>query len=299
MGTVMGEDVRSERVSAAVDELLRDPEASVARDLDGADEALLGTMRRLARLPELLLPASVPLEQRVLRVQALAAGRQRQLELKRTARRLVVPWAVAGLATVLLIVALFTPFGETARAGFRSVFRLGRTEVRVTPADTASAPQATAQVQGAAISQTLTLAQAERQLPFDLVQPARLPPGFVLDSVTGYTYPDLPAWVPQPFSVELVYRDGLGATLALRQYPITLGEKDRLNTSALNLRAAPIQDVRQVDVGGKPGVLLSLGNESGQTAWQEVVWEQGNLILSLSATGVSEVELMRVARSVR
>jgi len=31
--------------------------------------------------------------------------------------------------------------------------------------------------------------------------------------------------------------------------------------------------------------------------WQEVVWEQGDLILALSTTSLTEEELMRAARS--
>lgn len=298
MRVTKNEQRRAERVSAAVDELLRDPEAA-APNLDPADRALVGTARRLARLPVLLGPVDATLEQRVLRSKARAADRERVQEQVRTGRRLVIPWAVAGLATILLVVALCTPFGQTATASFRSVFRLGRTEVRVTPMETAAAPLTTALVQAAAIPQPLTLAETKQRVPFALPQLAYLPSGYGLQTVTGYTYPGLPAWVPQPFSVEMIYGDGQGHTLSLRVYPITLGEKDRLNTSALNLQAAPIQEVRQVDVNGKPGVLLSLGSESGTTSWQEVVWEQGNLILSLSTSNLDEEELLRTARSAR
>ena len=74
---------------------------------------------------------------------------------------------------------------------------------------------------------------------------------------------------------------------------------DKASISRLNLEATPIQDVRDVDVNGQPGVLLRLGAQGGETVWQELVWEQGDLILALSAASLTEDELMRIARSVR
>jgi len=74
---------------------------------------------------------------------------------------------------------------------------------------------------------------------------------------------------------------------------------DRASISRLNLEATPIQDVRDVDVNGKPGVLLRLGDQGAETIWQELVWEQGDLILALSAASLTEEELMGIARSVR
>ncbi len=88
------------------------------------------------------------------------------------------------------------------------------------------------------------------------------------------------------FRIDLIYDDGQGRQATLRLYPITLG--DRASISRLNLEATPIQDVRDVDVNGKPGVLLRLGAQGAETVWQEVVWEQGDLILSLSAAGLTE-----------
>jgi hypothetical protein len=66
----------------------------------------------------------------------------------------------------------------------------------------------------------------------------------------------------------------------------------------MDLEAAPIQDVRNVDVNGQPGVLLRLGSGRTEAGWQEVVWEQDDLILALSALRLSEAELLRMARSV-
>jgi hypothetical protein len=296
LGISPADRVRAEQASAAVDEIIRNPEAAASGSPE--DMALFETARRLARLPALLRPMDAALEQRILHGHARRALRAPQKGTGRAGRKLLIPWAVAGLAVVLLAAALFTPFGQTAAANFRAVFRLGRTEVRVTPPDAAGAP-AIAPNPAAATRMDLTLAEAEQQVPFALLRPATLPTGYDLKSATGYSFPGLPAWVPQPFAVELLYADDQGHEVSLRMYPITLGDKDRLNTSALNLEATPIQEVQEVDVRGRPGVLLRLSTESGQATWQEVVWEQGNLILSLSSSDLSEDGLLAVARSVR
>jgi hypothetical protein len=143
----------------------------------------------------------------------------------------------------------------------------------------------------------VTIAEGQARFGFEIPQPAYVPQGYGLFSVTSHSYPDLPAWIQQPFFIELVYRHESGDECSLRIYPITLG--DKASISGLDLQAAPIHSVQDVDVGDRPGVLLSLGTEEVPTVWQEVVWEQEELILALSATDLSAEELLRVARSVR
>ena len=282
--------MRAERVSAAVDQLIRNPDAQPG-PMDPADAGLLPAARQLARLPALLGPVDPCLEQRVM-AQVRVAGR-----LARRSPRFRLAWAVAGMAVVLLAAMLLTPMGQTSLASFMAVFKLGRTEVRITPVDTTSTPLATVAAQSKAVRQSLTLAEAQAQVSFTIPQPAYVPPGYSLREVASYSYPDLPAWVPQPFFVELVYGDGLGHELALRVYPIALG--DRASISGLNLEATPIQDVQDVEVNGQPGVLLKVGPDGSKAVWQEAVWEQGTLILALSATHLTEEELLRIAASVR
>jgi hypothetical protein len=218
-------------------------------------------------------------------------------------RRRPVPrlaWAAGVLAVTLLVITLLTPLGQTAVASFMAVFSLGRTEVRITPVDTpsalATALATTVAAEGGALKQSLSLAEAQDATPFAIPQPAQLPPGYRLQRVNTYTYPDLPAWAPQPLFVELVYGDSQGSECTLRVYPIMLG--DEASISRMDLEAAPIQDVRVVEVNGGPGVLLRLGSSRARTHWQEVVWEQGNLILALSASGLSEADLLETAGTV-
>jgi hypothetical protein len=184
-------------------------------------------------------------------------------------------------------------------ASFMAVFNLGRTEVNITPASEPLASLATAEVRSSAIAVSLTLEEAPDRLAFSLLEPSYLPRGFSLAEVTGFTYPELPAWLPQPFSVQLKYADGEGSEFMLRLYPIALGEDGQPAVSRMNLEAAPIRGVREVDIGGRPGVLLQVGRGDGEASWQEIVWEQDDLVLALSTTDLSEQELLRVARSVR
>jgi len=276
----------AERVSEAVDRLLRDPDGAPA---ELAELGLLPAARRLARLPSLLGPVDPAFEQRTMRRMGMAArgGLVRP--------RVRLGWIAAGLAALLLLVTLFTPLGQTAVASFLAVFRLGRTEVRIAPVDTPTIPAATASYDGA-VEEQLTLAQAQAKMPFALPQPAYLPQGYAFEKARSYSYPDLAAWMPQPLSVELVYGNGAGQECTLRLYPIILG--DHASISGMNLEAAPIQEVEKVDVNGQPGVLLQLGIKGAQATWQEVVWEQEDLILALSTSSLPRDDLLEIARSV-
>jgi hypothetical protein len=282
--------MHAEQVTAAVDQLLGDPAARPPR-LDPATDGLLDTAHHLAQLPSLLGPVDPALEQQVMRrVRAGSAPARR--------RPLRLGWAAAALAAILLAGAmLFTPLGQTAVASFMAVFQLGRTEVRITPVDTPSVLRATAVAGGAAVQQHATLEEAQSQVSFPIPQPAGLPPGYALRAVNSYTYPDLPAWIPQPFFVELVYDDDAGHECSLRIYPISLG--DDATISGMNLEATPIRAVQDVDINSQPGVLLQLGTAGDKSGWQEVVWEQGDLILALYSTNLTEADLLRAARSVR
>jgi hypothetical protein len=142
----------------------------------------------------------------------------------------------------------------------------------------------------------MSLAEAEVQLPFALPHPGFLPDGYGLAQVISHSYPNLPAWVPQPFFAELIYEGPGGQKLTLQVYPIMLGEGASI--SGLNLQAAPIEDVQDIDVNGQSAVLLRLGGQDADSGLRQVVWEQGELVLALSSVDVTEDELLRVARSV-
>ena len=141
------------------------------------------------------------------------------------------------------------------------------------------------------------MAQAQQQVSFPIAQPQQLPPGYQLREVLSYTYPELPAWVPQPIFVELVYADDRGGRVLLRVYSIPLGEEATI--SGLNLQAEDIQSVRDVEVNERPGVLLTFGGSRPALALHEVVWEQDERILALSSQYLTQEDLLRIAESVR
>ena len=284
--------MHAERLSAAVDQMIGDPQAQPGQ-VEPSDAALLATACHLVGVVDRLGPAGPALEQRVGRItrQQAAAGRPARRP------RLRLAWAAGGLAALLVLITLLTPTGQTALASFMAVFHLGRTEVSITPAQMALTQLPPAGAASTAVYQDLTLEEAQAQVHFAIPQPAYLPEGYRLRGVRSCTYPDLPAWMPQPFSLDVFYESEQGLQVRLRLYPIALG--DEASISGLNLEASPIQDVRDVDLNGKPGVLLRLGAEGAEAVWQEVVWEHGDLILALSATNLTEDELLRMARSIR
>jgi hypothetical protein len=281
---------RAADLSAAIDQMMLAPDAQPVQ-ASNADADLLDTAQRLAHLPALLGPVDPALEGRVMGI--VRSG----LEPRRPKRRYRLGWAVAGLAIILLLATWLTPIGQTSLASFLSVFNLGRTQVRITPVNTPAAPLATGVAQSTAVQRPMTMEEAQARFGFDIPEPSYVPQGYRLLSVSSYSYPDLPAWIQQPFFIELVYGHDSGDVCKLRIYPITLG--DKASISGLDLQAAPIHTVQDVDVRDQPGVLLSLGTDRVQSVWQEVVWEQADLILALSTTDLSAEELLRVARSVR
>ena len=286
LGSNRDEQRQAEQLSAAIDRMLADAQGeagaadAVPAGMEPAEAGLLETARRLGQLPGLLGPVDAALEQQVMRRVRVAPPPQRWLP----RRRLV--WAGAGLATVLLLALVLTPLGGAAVASFRAVFDLGRTDIEITQATT---PTVTAGL--TAVRQQMTLEEAQSLVAFEIPEPAHLPPGYGLQEVNGHNYPDLPAWVPQPFFVELVYSDGAGS-LHLRIYPIVLGSDASI--SRLNLEATSVEKVQDLVIDGQPGVLLHLGGGD----WQELVWEHGSLILALSSDDLAEGELLQVAQSV-
>jgi hypothetical protein len=289
MSTTRDERIRAEQVSEAVDQLVSDPDAALDLPDPSAAEALAAA-RQMARLPALQGPADPALEQWVM-------GRVRRAEISpRRTPWSRVGWVAAGLVAMLLAAMLLTPMGQTAVAGLMAVYDLGRTNVQISPEYTPTTLPPAAVEGGRAVQQNLTLDEAQDLVSFTIPQPGYLPSGFRLEGVNSYRYPDLPAWVPQPFFVELLYYDSEGDELLLRVYSIGLGEGASI--ASLNLRASLIEHAKDVDVNGQPGVLLQQDRASSGNLWQELVWEQDDLILALASVHLDESELLNVARSI-
>jgi hypothetical protein len=297
------ERFRAQQVAAAVEQLQSstvEPGSTGCHFCDGVDPAdagLLDTARRLAQLPTLLGPVSPELEQTVMRRVRTRCWQSRGWRITSVSvwEQLRKGWVAAGLVAIVLTLLWLSPPGQTAVASFLAIVSLGRSEVAIAPIDDLDA--ATDAAKGSSAQEVLTLAQAEAQMPFTIPQPAYLPPNYTLEGVHSTHFQELPAWIPQPLFVELVYGDGLGHEVTLRLYRTALG--NRASIAKLDLRAAPIRDVVDVKIGSRPGALLQLGTERSGVTWQEVVWERDDMILALSAADLAQEELLRIARSVR
>lgn len=283
------EQVRAAELSAAIDGLLNNSSVEL-EDTSKMETGLVDMARQLSRLPAMLGPVSHDLEQRVLGMVENTVDRPQPKQFYKGVM------AVAAVAATLFLVMAFSPMGHTAMASFMAVFNLGRTEVRITPANDMIEPSSTAEIHATAVQEALSLSEAQGAFGFVIPQPVDLPEGFDLQGTYSYSYPDLPAWVPQPFFLELVYQEPGGKEMTLRVYPIMLG--DRASISGMDLQAKPIQSVEDVEIDGQPGVLLTLGSQQVPGAWHEIVWEQGDLILALSATELGPDTLLKVAGSV-
>ncbi len=288
--TTSDERTRAKEVSVAVDLLLRDPDAAPVLPDPGSTEALAAA-REMARLPALLGPPDAALVERIMQDARLPRRSPRPVPMLKLA------WAGAGLVAVLLVVMLLTPLGQSAVAGLRAVLDLGQTDVRVGPGYTPPATSATTVEGGTAVRQDLTLEEAQSLVSFVIPQPAYLPPGFRLEGVSTYTYPNLSAWVPQPFFAELTYHNSQGEELLLRVYSITLG--DAASISSLNLRAPPIAQVEDIEVNGQPGALLRQEPDRSGAVGRELVWEQDDKILTLFSADLDEEDLLRIAASIQ
>lgn len=287
MRNQQAERQRARKVSHAIDQLLQDPQ-SVPEDLLADDSDLLLTVQRLAQVPSLLGPVDEQWAQRVLNRVQLAQPRPQRLVPQ-------VRWAIAGVLAVVLALVFLSPTGQTAVAEFLAVFNLGRTEILVAPASSPTVALAREESSSPSV-RTLTLEEAQSLVSFAIPQPGDMPVGYQLRAVHSYSFPDLPSWIPQPFFVELVYGHESGSRFMLRLYPIVLGEEASI--ARLNLQATPIQQVQEITINQHRGVLLRLGSDAA-AGWQEIVWEQDDLILALSTDDLSESELLRTARSVR
>jgi hypothetical protein len=125
--------------------------------------------------------------------------------------------------------------------------------------------------------------------------PRTLPQGYELFDITAVSYPDLPAWIPQPFYVELGYGvPGELPSLRLRQYRLMFGQTGRI--TAFQPASELVAQLQEVDVAGVPGALLTF---SGGDATYGLIWERDGLLLELETDRLDQEELLRIARTVR
>lgn len=285
------ERIAAETLSAEIDCLLRGEEAVA---LEGELQAVV---ERLAALNCLFEPPDVALRQRVWtrmqRAQSTRGGWRR--------RPVARAWAAIVLALVLVIALLgVSPVGRLVIAEVMGVFRLEQIEVRVTPRATAQ-PGVEHQVTRQEDLPDLTA--AEKLVGYELLTPASLPEGYELHAVKAVYYDDLPAWVPQPFYIDLDYRPPGGDAhpyyLRLREYRVSFGGPGE-GISALRFATGEVSLAEDVDLDGRRGVLLHLPGAAFPPAEMllEVVWEQDGVVVELMSQELSVEELVAVARLV-
>jgi len=256
------------------------------------------TVERLAAINRLFEPPDAALRQRVWARMQRAQSTARGWPWRAWPRA----WATIALTVVLALAVIgASPRGRQAIAEVMGVFRLGRVEVQVTPRTTVQ-PVVEHLVTR---QETLPdLAAAEELVGYELLTPAALPEGYELRAIKAVYYDDLPAWIPQPFYVDLDYGPSAGDAysyyLRLRQYRISFGGPGE-GISALRFATGEVSMAEDVDLDGRRAVLLHLPGAAFPPAevLLEVVWEQDGMVMELMSQELSAEELVAVARSVR
>jgi len=268
------------------------------KETAGVEGDLWPTVERLAAINRLFEPPDAALRQRVW------TRMRRAQSTTRGWRWRAWPRALAAVAvTLVLAVAVIgaSPVGRQAIAEVMGIFRLGRVEVRVTP-------RATVQP---AVEHRVTrqeslpdLAAAEALVGYELLTPMALPESYALRAIHAVYYDDLPAWIPQPFYVELDYGPPAGDTrpyyLRLREYRISFGGPGE-GISALRFASGEVSIAQEVDLDGQRAVVLHLPGAAFPPAKTllEVVWEQDGMVMELMSQELSADELIAIAHSVK
>lgn len=283
---------------AAADALEAVWESDVQPDADL--QPLLFTARQLTDLAAALPPPSLALTQRVRRLTAAPprpAGRLQRIWSPR-------PWLRVATALVLAVLALslFTAPGQRAMAALMASLNLGdgaahNVRVNVSPDPLRTGPQYT----GARAENLANLDTARARVPYPLLEPAWLPPGYTLQGVSAVSYAGMPDWFPQPLYIETDYR-AAGASrvsfdLTLRQFGVALGETGRIRT--LRFDSVDVTATQEVQVNGRAALLLTLGQPSQDAAVRELVWQQGDVMIEILSQSLSPEDMLAVAASLR
>lgn len=284
-------------LSAEIDRMLS--EGAWARE-DGSigrpsADPLLEAARRLSRINECLPPVPEALERRVQAiVRSRAGGPLSSYRLP--------PWqwarsALGGALTaaiLLLVLWIVTPGGQAAWAQMLQVLRLGQTRVVVTPTISLEQTRSVREPLRDLVDVELRIGRAP-------ALPKTLPEGYTLQEIAAVSYPDLPAWISQPFYVELCYGvEGVPPSLCLREYRLLFREYGEI--SEKRFLDNTVTYFEQVEVGGVPGALLEFSGDEPKCA---VIWERDGLLLELRSDGrdgshpLSKEELLRIAQTVR
>jgi hypothetical protein len=189
---------------------------------------------------------------------------------------------------VFLLLWVVVPNGQEVGAAMMRAL-LGQTRVELTPTLESDVP--TREVREA----LRDLVAAELLMGRAPSVPRTLPEAYELQEITAVSYPDLPAWISQPFFVEQCYgAEGAPCGVCLRQYRLLFRQYGGI--SGFQVADDVVTAFEQVEVSGVPGTLLTMSRQ-GET--YTVLWERDGLLLELETDTLSKDEALRIARSVR
>jgi len=257
-----------------------------------SSDSLRGTAMRLAELPSAFGPATPELENRVL---AKALSKDLSRRSSGLGWRVLAPVAAGLLA--IIIWAGVTPSGNAAMASFAARFGLGKFDVQITPQ-----PGGAGESYVVVTREVLETLQAARGLvDHELLVPAVLPDGYVLRSVTAVSYDNMPVWIPQPFYVELEYRADTPAELhdvTLREFGLAVQEGEYTRRiREVGFSSEDITSAQDVNVGGIPAVLLSVGIDSSVAPLKRLIWQQGEVVVEMLSQTMTEKQMLELASS--
>lgn len=280
----------------------------LSKVIDGApvavtDEAtdLLPLVRRLEQLNSVLPPVPPVLERRVARAVG-SVSRGRSVAPQTMVRR--ASWTrplFAGAVIALLALASFIVAGQGAMARFGGAITLGRVQVQILPPTVELVEQQVATSERVVAS----LAEAEQMVGRGLAAPEHLPVGYTLQRTTVAHYEASPGWWSPALFVDQTYHrvsEGSASELVLRQYFVRLGPGYDL--TGLRFADGEVRQVRQVEVGDRPGVLVTVagtGTPTGASVWPlyVLIWQGDDTAFELTAHDLTPDQMLAIARSVR
>jgi hypothetical protein len=252
--------------------------------VDGASSTFareLAVARRLHAWSERLPPVPVGLQRRVQQIVQAPPGARRP----RTWRS--ATWGALAATMVFLVIWMVVPSGQQVWAGMLQALKLRQTSVELT---------ATIEPPTRAVREPVRdLVAAELLMGRAPSLPRVLPEGYELIEIVAVSYPDLPAWISQPFFIELGYGSvGDSPGLCLREYRLLFREYGGI--SAFQPSSEAVASFEAVGVSGVSGTLLTF---AGGDAMYTVIWERDGLLLELETDELEKAELLEIAQTVR
>jgi hypothetical protein len=271
------------KLSHEVDRLLAGAETDATDDTPYASAVAkeLAVARRIGQWSERLPPVPAGLQRRVQRRVEAPMGARRSRTWRSAA------WGALAATLVFLVVWMVAPSGQQVWAQVIRALKIGQTYVELTP--TLDAPVRVVR------DPLRDLVAAELLMGRAPSLPKVLPEGYELIEIVAVSYPDLPAWISQPFYIELSYGpEGGPPGLRLRQYRLLFREYGGI--SAFQPASESVSAFEMVDVSGVPGALLAFSRGDATLA---VVWERDGLLLELETDRLEKAELLEIAQTVR